>query len=200
MSLFWLIFMFVGLNALLDTIITLNGDDWMVTNGSMTPIPAVIPGEIYQPLLDAGMISKPYYDMNPMNLRWIPQTNWNYTKIFNINEDSKFIDNNDVIQLICAGIDTKANVYINGKLIFYNDNMFHKSIINVKDYLMYGNNTILVELYNKVDWANEVNNSCSNDVDGQCPGCADQEYGFTCVNYIRTEPASFGWDWVCHYL
>eukprot|EP01084_Bolivina_argentea_P281131 480967_1 len=193
-----ILFCFVGVISLslatLDTKISLNGDDWTVTNGSMKSIPATVPGEIYLPLVAAGILTKPYYDLNVMLDRWVAQTNWNYTKTFTIDSSTKLLDN-DIIQIVFDGIDTNAHVYINNNYIFFNDNMFHKSVINIKKYLQYGTNTILVELFSKVNWAGQQAQSCSAANDGQCPGCTSQDQGFKCVNYIRTEPCSFAWDW-----
>ena len=47
-----------------------------------------------------------------------------------------------VLQLVCDGIDTKAKIFINDQLIFINDNMFQKNIINLNT-LGYGNDILM---------------------------------------------------------
>ena len=174
-----------------DVRISLNGNDWKLTNGSsMTAISASVPGEVYIPLVDAGIIDHPYYGMNPMTDQWVAKSDWTYTKTFNIDQT---VLNMRVVQLVADGIDSKANVSINGKLVFMNDNMFHRNVVNIKSFLTSGSNTITVYLYNKVLWAQQEHDSCNVNTDGQCPGSSQNENGFEYVNYIRTEPCSFSW-------
>lgn len=156
----------------------------------MTAISASVPGQVYMPLLDAGIIDHPYYGMNPMIVQWVAKSDWIYTKTFNIDQS---VLNMRVVQLVADGIDSKANVSINGKLVFMNDNMFHRNVVNIKSFLKSGSNTITVYLYNKVAWAQQEHDSCSANTDGQCPGSSQSHNGFTYVNYIRTEPCSFSW-------
>eukprot|EP01083_Nonionella_stella_P101737 288679_1 len=194
-----LIVCFAGVYAITSTTsdlkISLNGNDWLLTNLSSTPaISASVPGEVYLPLIKAGILDHPYYGMQPMTDQWVAKSDWIYTKTFTIDSNTELL-NYRVVQLVANGIDTKANISINNQLVFTNDNMFHRNIINIKSFLKYGTNTIQVYLYNKVQWASDAHASCNTDTDGQCPSSSGNHNGFSYVNYIRTEPCSFSWDW-----
>ena len=50
-----------------DAYLYLNGDDWMLTNKSMTkPIKATVPGQVYYPLINANVLKDPFYGNQPM--------------------------------------------------------------------------------------------------------------------------------------
>ena len=187
--------LFSALNAQTsDIIFTLDGDDWNVSNATNT-IPATVPGSIYVDLMNANIIGDPYYGSNPDDYKWVATNNtWTYTKQFTLSSD---IMNMRVIQLISEGLDTLAKVEINGELIFTNDNMFQRNSIEIKKFLKVGSNKISIEFPSKVIWAQATANTCNVPQDGlcpyQCPG--SQQHGFCNVNFIRTEPCSFSWDW-----
>eukprot|EP01084_Bolivina_argentea_P281130 480966_1 len=180
MSTLLVVFAFCGIAlSSSDIKISLNGNDWQLTNGSsMTAIPASVPGEVYIPLMNAGILDNPYYGMQPMIDQWVAKCDWIYTKTINIDQSTKLLDYR-VVQLIADGIDSKANISINGKLVFTNDNMFHRNVINIKSFLQYGSNKITIYLYNKVEWAQQEHGSCNAQQDGQCPGTSQNHNGFT---------------------
>eukprot|EP01084_Bolivina_argentea_P281129 480965_1 len=173
-----------------DSKYSLNGDDWKITNPSYNT-KATVPGSIYIDLLNAGIINEPYYGNNPSKTQWIANHSWTYTKIFNLSDS--FLNNN-IIQLITEGLDTKSNIYLNNKLIFVNDNMFHRNLISIKPLLNIGIiNNITIVFVSKVKWALHEANSCNITQDQLCP--TDCHHGFCDFNFIRTEPCSAGWDW-----
>eukprot|EP01084_Bolivina_argentea_P281133 480969_1 len=177
-----------------DTIFSLGGNDWTTTNGTKN-VPASVPGSIYVDLMNAGVIGDPYYGSNPDDYKWVVVNNtWTYTKTFTLSSD---IMNMRVIQLVSEGLDTLAYLSINDQLIFTNDNIYQRNHVEIKNFLKTGSNTIKIVFPSKVQWALQQANSCNVAQDGlcpkQCPGSA--QHGFCDVNFIRTEPCSFSWDW-----
>lgn len=170
-----------------DIILTLDGEDWTVTNNSMTEIPASVPGNIYTDLMAAGILDDPYYGWNPMIYQWVANCTWTYSKQFNITTD---IFKKRVIQLVSEGLDTAVDIYLNNVLLFTNNNMFHRNWINVKSFVKSGLNSIRLEFASKVKWALIEANSCKVNTDLECPYYCPglHQHGFCDVSFIRTEP------------
>ena len=55
----------------------------------------------------------------------------------------------------------------------------NENVSLIKSFLKSGSNTITVYLYNKVTWATQEHDSCSANIDGQCPGSSQSYNGFT---------------------
>ena len=101
---------------------------------------------------------------------------------------SEFIaDNNSIrkysdINLVFEGIDTHADVFLNGKQILHANNMFRKWEIDVKNLLLEGENSIKVKFYPPVN----INSNNALKKSYQLPDNRD---------YSRKAPYQFGWDW-----
>jgi beta-galactosidase/beta-glucuronidase len=182
--------------------VDLNGASWSVVQGdgtilSAAPMPATVPGQIHLDLFADGKIDDPYNNTNDQALRWIPMADWTYSRAFDI---SASVLSKGNIQLVCLGIDTVATLSINGKKIFDADNMFQRYRVDVKDALKAGTNTIQVAFKSKVLEANRTAMACNENTSEICPirgpsPAAAAKHGFDNVNFLRTEPCSFAWDW-----
>ena len=119
-------------------------DSWNVTTDTLNinmqvDLPSVIIADMYE----EGLIPHPYYgDVEPQ-LQWIPQREWVYTLDFKAED---YILKEDVIELVFEGLDTYADVWMNGKKLLYSDNMFRTYSCNVKD-IIEENNNIKIKFY-----------------------------------------------------
>ena len=77
---------------------------------------ATVPGTIHTDLLNNKLIPDPYYRDNESKLQWIGETDWQYKTVFDIREDEFSAKK---IELIFEGLDTYADVYLNGKMILH---------------------------------------------------------------------------------
>ncbi len=94
--------------------ISLSGS-WQVQQDDKNElIPAQVPSCVHSDLLAARLIPDPFYRDNENSLQWIGQTGWTYKRKFEIS--SAFLKNKQLL-LKCAGLDTLANIRINGKSI-----------------------------------------------------------------------------------
>ncbi len=71
-------------------------------------LPAVVPAGVHESLLAAGRIQDPYFGMNEHDLGWVHEATWWYRARF---------DGTGATHLDFAGLDTVADVYVNGSLI-----------------------------------------------------------------------------------
>jgi beta-mannosidase len=156
-------------------------DNWSFRNANENKwMQAYIPSYIHLDLLENHLIPDPYYGENENLNTWIDTTIWIYKTSFNI---SKHQLNNRDVRLVFEGLDTYANVFINGKLLAKTENMFLQYQFSIKELLKLGKNEIVVEfepallkadlLYNKLPY--------------KLPSDARA--------VVRKSPYMFGWDW-----
>lgn len=105
----------------------LAGADW---------IPAVVPGGVHESLLKAGRIEHPYIDRNEESIRWIEDRDWWYRAGF-------AVDDAERIRLIFHGLDTVADVWLNGAHLGHHENMFRPAEFDIT-HAVAGDNELLV--------------------------------------------------------
>jgi len=104
-----------------------------------------LPSEAHADLYDAGLIPHPYGEGNvEQELQWIPQHVWDYSLKFDIENG---VWQNDNIDLIFNGLDTYADVWLNGEKILHSDNMFIRYEKEVKNLLKKRDNELKVRFY-----------------------------------------------------
>ena len=116
--------------------LSLNGI-WRMTGGDID-CEGKIPGSLYSFLLDAGMMKDPYYRDNEFGALALTHEDYNFSRTFD------FEKGNDQYILRFEGIDTFADVYLNGKHIAYTDDMHITYEFDVTDALVDGENEISV--------------------------------------------------------
>ena len=104
-----------------------------------------LPSEAHADLYAAGLIPHPYGEGDEeQQLQWIPQHQWDYSLNFDVD---KIIWQHDNIDLIFNGLDTYADVWLNGEKIIQADNMFVRYEKEVKNLLKNRDNELKVRLY-----------------------------------------------------
>lgn len=103
-------------------------------------IPSVVQADLY----DYGLIPHPYLGKVEQDLQWIPQRIWDYSLTFDVDNN---VFEKDNIDLIFNGLDTYADVWLNGEKILHSDNMFIKYQTDVKNLLRKHDNELRVRFY-----------------------------------------------------
>ena len=104
-----------------------------------------IPSEAHADLYENGLIPHPYGEGDEeKQLQWIPQHQWDYSLKFDVDKN---IWQNDNIDLIFNGLDTYADVWLNGEKILHSDNMFVRYEKEVKHLLKKRDNELKVRFY-----------------------------------------------------
>ena len=114
-------------------------DTYMKAYGLEDSYQAWIPGSVLSTLLNAGAIVDPYYRQNEYTARDLFWQDYIFERSFEVTQE---LLNQDVIQLVCYGIDTLADLYINDMHVIYMDNMHRTWRIPIKEYLHEGSNSI----------------------------------------------------------
>src|SRR5690606_14803839 len=114
--------------------------------------PAEIPSVVHMDLYKNKLIPDPFYSDNEKQLQWIEEKDWIYSSTFTVSKEEL---GNQNIELIFDGLDTYAEVFLNGKPILKSDNMFVAHQVDVKKILNLGQNTLVIRFESAVTKAKE---------------------------------------------
>ena len=122
-----------GENSSILKTIKLNGI-WELSEGNDHSLCQVqVPGTVLSGLLNAGKIEDPFYRTNEEQTRKLFWKDYVFERSFSVEAD---LLTEDQILLICEGLDTLTDIYINDHLIAATDNMHRTWKFPVKEYLL----------------------------------------------------------------
>jgi len=120
------------------------------TNDDKVPAvwrPAEVPGMVHTDLLKNSLIPDPYDRDNESKLQWIENADWEYLRHLEV---SRELLNRGHLDLVFEGLDTCADVYLNGSLILTADNMFLEWRVDIKSHVRQGANDLLVVFHSPI--------------------------------------------------
>nr|WP_241093760.1 glycoside hydrolase family 2 protein [Xanthomonas sp.] len=156
-------------------------------------LPAQVPGTVQTDLIAAGVVPDPFYRDNEAKIQWAGLSDWQYQTRFKA--DAALL-RRDHVELVFDGLDTFAEVYLNGKKLLSADNMFRQWRVDAKPLLKRGDNVLEVRLFSPIKklqpWLAKQPYAL--------PGAYDSAFGDEPVarhssTYVRKAPYTFGWDW-----
>lgn len=163
-------------------LLALNGKWQMKRVDESNWIDAMVPGSVYSDLLASGKIEDPFYRGNEKYAWELSRYDYEYKKEFTVTKAMLFYD---FLVLSCQGLDTLADIYLNGNLIAKTSNMHRAYEFNVKGLLVEGSNHIRIVFRSPLQYLERkkaVKPIWSNS-------------GNTSFAYIRKAHYMFGWDW-----
>jgi beta-mannosidase len=98
------------------------------------------------------------------------------------------------ILLVCEGLDTVANVSVNGKQVGYADNMFRRYHFDVTSNLLVGDNYIEIAFQSAALYADMKAAQYPYDLPS-ADSPPSIQHGEPHRNMIRKEQCTFSWDW-----
>ena len=155
---------------------------------------AVVPGCVHTDLLRNKQIPDPFYRTNEKDLQWIDKKDWEYKTTIEITERQI---QSDHVELVFKGLDTFADVYLNGEKVLVADNMFREWIVEAKPFLHAGKNEVRVYFHSPILIGLQLNKEngfklqAGND-QAENGGLKKDEL---VSSYLRKAPYHFGWDW-----
>ena len=157
---------------------TLTGPD---AKGNMISVDATVPGCVHTDFINNGILGDIYYRDNAESCKFIEDNDYTYEKTFVVDKVSK----NAYIEF--DGLDTYANVYLNGTKIGECDNMFLEYAFNVDGIIKEGENILTVKFRSPILEARSRT--------GELKACFTKERVFT-----RRIQCTYGWDWVGRFV
>ncbi len=151
--------------------------------GKNEALTATVPGSVYSDMLDHKLIDDPFWRDNENDILKLSDNDYVYT--CNFTPDSEILKEETVL-LHFDGLDTLADVFLNGKLLGSADNMHRMWEYDVKQILTDGVNELRIHFHSPTKYIAEA---YENDV---IYGSSHAMRGF---GHLRKASYMFGWDW-----
>jgi beta-mannosidase len=154
---------------------------------------ATVPGTVQTDLLDAKLIPEPFAADNEAKLQWIGLSDWEYRLDFELDGGTL---RRKHVELVFDGLDTFAQVTLNGQPLGSTDNMFRRWRLPAKELLKAGTNTLVVRLQSPIKrmqpWLQKQPYALPGAYDSQF---GDEPKGVNSATYVRKAQYHYGWDW-----
>lgn len=160
-------------------------DNWKVRKAGSTEdyITVSIPNSVYGAYLQAGRMEDPYYRDNELAALKLMDEEYEFVKTITADDSFK---NYDRVILRFDGVDTLADIILNGELLGKCDNMHRIWEYDVKHMLVEGVNELRVLFHSPTDYIAE------SYAHKPISGIADCMKGYA---RLRKAHYMFGWDW-----
>jgi beta-mannosidase len=156
-------------------------------------LPASVPGTVQTDLLAAKLVADPFRRDNEAAIQWVGLSDWEYRTTFDVDRATLACGH---VDLVLDGLDTFADVYLNGRKLLAADNMFRRWRVPVKSQLRAGRNTLEVRLYSPIKrlqpWLLKQPYALPGEFDS---AFGDEAKGKQTANYVRKANYQYGWDW-----
>ena len=165
---------------------TLLHKDWMFRRvGTELWKEATVPGTIHTDLLRHSLIQDPFYGDNETKIQWVSKADWEYKTFFQVDLKKRA----QGIFIRFHGLDTYADVMLNGIIILHSDNMFRTYYVDISLFVKYENELSIV-----FHSAELKADSIANLYLPLVRPCENNRH------YIRKAQYHFGWDWAPRIL
>lgn len=164
-------------------LLDLNGSWRMKRCDESEWLEAAVPGSVYNDLLKADKMPDPFYRDQEYEVLELSNYDYEYEKTFQA-EESLFA--HDRVTLLCEGLDTLCELYLNGTLILESDNMHRTYELEIGETLKRGENKLRAVFRSPVEYVTRKQAELPLiNVDDAVPG----------ISHIRKAHSMFGWDW-----
>jgi beta-mannosidase len=147
---------------------------------------AHLPGDVQGALLDLKKIPDPFYGEQEKLVQWVHEKIWIYRRTFICPKE--WLKKSASI-LTLTEVDTFSQVSINGNVVLKTDNQFKRWRVDVKSYLVEGQNEIEIKILPPMVVADALALVSPRVV----PSSTNNLYKN--INYIRKTQCHAGWDW-----
>jgi len=141
---------------------------------------AQVPGNVQLDLNRAGIMPDPFYADNYYSYIKYEHCSWVYIGSFSYDGNT----DGDELILRFDGIDTVADIFLNGEFIGHSEDMFVEHEFDITSAVRVGENTVCVRIYSAMNYVREK----VYPVGMIGTGNRNQ------ISYIRKAPHCFGWD------
>ncbi|NME66706.1 beta-mannosidase [Flammeovirga aprica] len=149
--------------------------------------PATVPGVVHTDLFQNKLIEDPFYRQNEKDLQWIEEEDWVYKTTF---DTPVSLQEGQHFALNFEGLDTYADVTLNGKKVISSDNMFVGYNKEVTSLLKEKGNVLEVYFHSPIKITKPLREQAGFEYPAD-NDAREEKYSI----YSRKAPYSFGWDW-----
>lgn len=152
---------------------------WKISGGKYS-VNGMVPGSVYSALMDSGLMDDPFYRDNEAKALAVLDDDFTFTREFVYQKKS------DSVILVCEGIDTLCDLYINDRFVAHTDNMHRSYYFEVGDFLADGKNEIKA-VFPSFDKYIKKKTAEKKITSGTC--------SLVGLQYVRKAHYMSGWDW-----
>lgn len=169
-------------------------DGWKFRQGrSEIWYPATVPGTVHTDLMANEIIEDPFFRLNERAVQWVDKEDWMYETTLNATPEELKAKNQD---LVFYGLDTYADVYLNGQPILNANNMHRTWRVNVAGKLKDGPNKLEVYFHSPI----KIDLPKCDRYDYEFNTGPDQSQNGGIFNklvsiFARKAGYHYGWDW-----
>lgn len=161
--------------------------NWVMNQAGLSEkISAKVPGTVYGDLLREGRMEDPFWKDNEIKALELMDYDYEYETSFDCDEE---LINSDQIILRFNGLDTIADITLNGRALGHANNMHRVWEFKVKDLIKPNQNELKLYFYSPNKYIKEAFEKSPT------RGTEDAMDGFV---HIRKAHCMFGWDWGAH--
>jgi beta-mannosidase len=150
-------------------------------------LPATVPGCVHTDLFANGKIGDPFYRLNEKDQQWIDRESWEYRTTIKVDSD---VMARDMVELVFHGLDTYADIFVNGLSVLSSTNMFRTWRADVKGRMKAGDNDVLVRFQSPILHVKPTYDHLGY----KLPAANDQAVEMVSM-LTRKAPYHYGWDW-----
>ena len=166
--------------------ISLNGIWKMKRIGDVREYDARVPGSVLSALLENGDVEDPFYRRNEYRVREMFREDYEFQREFEIPD---LFAEEEEPELVCEGLDTLAEIRINGNVVGKADNMHRTWRIPVREVLQKGRNSISIRFFSPLKFIDGYEYGEGRTVQYVPCGCMRGNH------LLRKAHSMFGWDW-----
>ncbi|MFJ5520947.1 glycosyl hydrolase 2 galactose-binding domain-containing protein [Streptomyces griseoluteus] len=144
-------------------------------------VPATVPGCVHTDLLAAGLLADPYVGLNEAEQHWIGRSDWTWSTSF----DCPDVGGAARRELVFHGLDTVAEISVNGHVVGRTANMHRTHAFDVTELVRPTGNDLEVHIGSVYAYTD-----ARRAESGELPTTYDEPF-----NHVRKMAANFGWDW-----
>lgn len=160
--------------------------------------PATTPGTVHTDLFANGLIPDPYVGAPEAGLQWIGLADWEYRTHFEASGHARDAARSE---LVFEGLDTFAEVYLNGEKVLDADNAFRTWRVPVQGRVREGGNELRVVLRSPIAKLLPQVQAMRHRIAGNYPSpYGDEPTDAMTANFARKPGYHYGWDWGPRYV
>jgi len=160
--------------------------------------PATVPGTVHTDLFARGLIPDPYVGAAEAGLQWIGLSDWEYRTTFDVTPATLDDARSD---LVFEGLDTFAEVFVNGEKLLDADNFFRTWRVPVQGRLREHGNELRVVLHSPINRLLPQVQAMPVKIAGNYPSpYGDEPADAMTANFVRKPGYHYGWDWGPRYV
>ena len=160
--------------------------NWTLDMPGMGKLPAAVPGSVYADLLAAGKLEDPFWRDNEDKALALMENDFLYTASF-VPQAGVLDCPHQVLRF--EGVDTVADIRLNGVLLAHVENMHRTWVYQVKELVKEGENLLELHIASPVKFIETYKPEKGREIHFTNTGTTSGS------QYIRKAHSMFGWDW-----